>query len=96
MGLACPLCNSIIIKKNGHIHGGKQPHQCLSCGRQFVLNPKKKSISEEERVKIRQALFKKLSFEGICRNFNVNTPWLLRFMDEIIHEPPRQSKCKGY
>ncbi|KAF3363373.1 hypothetical protein PHSC3_000061 [Chlamydiales bacterium STE3] len=53
MSLACPSCNSTTIKKNGHIHSGKQNHQCLLCSRQFVLNPEKKSIPEEERVKIR-------------------------------------------
>ncbi|KAF3362485.1 putative transposase [Chlamydiales bacterium STE3] len=86
MSLACPSCNSTTIKKNGHIYSGKQNHQCLSCGRQFVLNPEKKSIPEEERVKIRQALLERVSLEGICRIFNVSMPWLLRFMDEIIHE----------
>ncbi|WP_420885327.1 transposase-like zinc-binding domain-containing protein, partial [Candidatus Protochlamydia phocaeensis] len=36
MNLNCPSCNSECIKKNGHIHNGKQNHRCLTCGRQFV------------------------------------------------------------
>jgi transposase-like protein len=88
MTLACPACNATTIKKNGHIHNGKQNHQCLSCGRQFVLNPEKKLISEEEKAKIRQALLERVSLEGVCRIFNISMPWLLRFMDEIIHELP--------
>ena len=40
----CPSCNSLAIKKNGHIHNGKQNHRCLNCGRQFVLNPENKII----------------------------------------------------
>jgi len=32
----CPKCCSSKIKKNGHIHNGKQNHQCNDCGRQFV------------------------------------------------------------
>ena len=88
MHLTCPTCHSTTIKKNGHIHNGKQNHQCLSCGRQFVINPEKKSISEEERAKIRQALLERVSLEGICRIFTVSMPWLLKFMDEIIHELP--------
>ena len=88
MNLACPSCSSTTIKKNEHIHNGKQNHQCLSCGRQFVLNPEKKSIPEEERSKIRQALLERVSLEGVCRIFNVSMPWLLKFMDEIIHELP--------
>ena len=88
MNLSCPTCSSITIKKNGHIHNGKQNHQCLSCGRQFVLNPEKKVIPEEEKAKIQQALLERVSLEGICRIFAVSMPWLLKFMDEIIHELP--------
>lgn len=88
MTLICPACNSTTIKKNGHIHNGKQNHQCLSCSRQFVLNPEKKSIPEEEKAKIRQALLERVSLEGICRIFNISMPWLLKFMDEIIHALP--------
>ena len=33
---ACPACGSSKYKRNGHIHTGKQQHQCKTCGRQFV------------------------------------------------------------
>lgn len=33
----CPRCQSPKHKKNGHIHNGKQNHQCKNCGRQFVM-----------------------------------------------------------
>ena len=88
MTILCPACSALTIKKNGPIHNGKQNHQCLACGRQFILNPEKKRVLEEERGKIRQALLERVSLEGICRIFNVSMPWLLRFMDEIIHELP--------
>ncbi|CUI16882.1 transposase [Candidatus Protochlamydia naegleriophila] len=88
MTITCRSCNALVIKKNCHIHNGKQNHQCLFCGRQFLLNPEKKSIPEEERAKIRQALLERVSLEGICRIFNVSMPWLLKFIDEIIHELP--------
>lgn len=88
MTITCPACNTLTIKKNGHIHNGKQNHQCLVCGRQFVLNPEKNCIPEEEKGKIRQALLERVSLEGICRIFKVSMPWLLKFMDEIIHELP--------
>jgi IS1 transposase len=32
----CPRCQSPKHKKNGHIHNGKQNHQCHDCGRQLV------------------------------------------------------------
>ena len=47
---ACPECWSQQIKKNGHIHNGKQNHQCKDCGRQFVVDTTKRVIDEEHRL----------------------------------------------
>jgi transposase-like protein len=88
MSLSCPSCNSTTIKKNGHIHNGKQNHRCLNCGRQFVIDPQNKVISEEKQAFIRQALLERVSLEGICRIFHVSMPWLLQFMEGIIKELP--------
>ena len=85
----CPSCNSLAIKKNGHIHNGKQNHRCLNCGRQFVLNPENKIISEETRQQIRQALLERVSLEGICRIFCVSLTWLLQFINKIVAELPK-------
>ena len=90
MTILCPACSALTIKKNGPIHNGKQNHQCAYCGRQSILTPEKKCVPEEEREKIRQALLKRVSLEGICRIFNVSMPWLLKFIDEIIHELPER------
>ena len=84
----CPSCNSSTIKKNGHIHNSKQNHRCLSCGRQFVLDPQNKVIDEKTRELIRQALLERVSLEGICRIFSVSMPWLLKFINEIIADLP--------
>lgn len=84
----CPSCNSSTVKKNGHIHNGKQNHRCLSCGRQFVIDPQNKVIDERNRDLIRQALLERVSLEGICRIFSVSMPWLLKFIDEIIADLP--------
>lgn len=88
MTLTCPSCNSSTIKKNGHIHNGKQNHRCLACGRQFVLNPQNKLIPEETREQVRQALLERVSLEGICRIFSVSMTWLLQFIDEVIADLP--------
>ena len=88
MNLECPACQSTTIKKNGHIHNGKQNYRCLSCGRQFVENPQNKLVSENTRAHIRQALLERVSLEGISRIFDVSTPWLLKFMESIIKELP--------
>jgi transposase-like protein len=88
MSIICPSCSAITVKKNGHIHNGKQNHRCLVCGRQFVIDPEKKLISKEHKALIRQALFERVSLEGICRIFSVSMPWLLRFIEKIIDELP--------
>ncbi len=84
----CPNCKSTSIKKNGHIHSGKQNHRCLSCGRQFVIDPLQKIISDETKSRVRQALLEHVSLEGICRIFDVSMPWLLNFMNRIIEDLP--------
>lgn len=88
MKMQCPDCESTTIKKNGHIHNGKQNHRCLNCGRQFVIDPENKIVSEQQRAYIRQALLERVSMEGICRIFDVSMPWLLQFAEKIVEELP--------
>lgn len=85
---SCPKCESTAVKKNGHIHNGKQNHRCLVCGRQFVLNPQQKIIPDQTKNEVRQALLERVSLEGVCRIFSVSMPWLLGFIHEIISELP--------
>ena len=77
MSIQYPDCQGTVIKKNGHIHNGKQNHMCLSCGRQFVLNPSNQRIGEPIRIQICKALLERVSLEGICRIFEGSMPWLL-------------------
>ncbi|MEW5804559.1 MAG: IS1 family transposase, partial [bacterium] len=41
-----PSCGSVNIKKNGHIHNGKQNYQCRDCGRESVADKQKKDITQ--------------------------------------------------
>lgn len=84
MELTCPNCKAIAIKKNGHIHNGKQNYRCLCCGRQFVENPQNKIIPESVVEKIKKALLERVSLEGICRIFDVSMPWLSKLMNKIF------------
>jgi hypothetical protein len=43
----CPRCYSAKYKKNGHIHNGKQNHQCHDYGRQFVDCCEQYLVSED-------------------------------------------------
>ena len=88
MGISCPSCNSLEVKKNGHIHNGKQNYRCLDCGRQFVQNPSNKIIDQKTKDLIRKALLERVSLEGLCRIFHISMRWLLNFINTIIKELP--------
>ena len=88
MECKCPSCSSSLIKKNGHIHNGKQNYRCLKCSRQFVLEPTQKIIDEKTKDLIRRVLLERISLEGICRAFEVSMPWLLEFIDDLIAQLP--------
>jgi hypothetical protein len=69
--LRCPQCGLPHTKKNGHTHYRKQNYQCLSCGRQFVLDSQ--WIDQPTR-----ALIKKLLLERIP---------LGRHLPRPLHQP---------
>ena len=52
----CPRCQSPKYKKNGHIHNGKQNHQCEDCGRQFVDCFEQYLVSNDTRGLIERLL----------------------------------------
>ena len=69
---ACPECGSIQFKKNGHIHSGKQHHQCKVCGRQFVASAEERIIAREQRLLIEHLLCECISLPGICQAVGVS------------------------
>lgn len=79
---ACPGCGSTQFKKHGHIHSGKQNHQCKACGRQFVVSAEERIISDEQRTLIGHLLRERISLRGICRAVGISLTWLLHFMVE--------------
>ena len=88
MECKCPSCSSNLIKKNGHIHNGKQKYQCLACKKQFVLDPIHKVIDEKTKSLVRKTLLERVSLEGVCRIFDISMPWLLDFISNLIQELP--------
>ncbi len=88
--IICPSCKSDKVKKNGHIHNGKQRYKCLlsSCSRQFVLNPTQKLISLHDKERIKKMLVERISLKGICRVMDVSMPWLLGFVKKVYSETP--------
>ena len=97
---ACPECGSQQFKRNGHIHNGKQNHQCKSCGRQFVVVATNRVIDAEQRTLVERLLCEKISMHGICRAMGVSIRWLMDFMvarfaavPDHLHVQPVASSC---
>jgi insertion element IS1 protein InsB len=84
----CPQCKSPKYKKNGHIHNGKQNHQCRDCGRQFVQCFEQYLISDDKRGLIERLLVERISLRGICRAVGVKLKWLLGFLVQCVEALP--------
>jgi insertion element IS1 protein InsB len=84
----CPRCQSPKYKKNGHIHNGKQNHQCHNCGRQFVDCFAQYLIAEDTRALIERLLVERISLRGICRAVGVGLKWLLGFLVHCVEALP--------
>jgi hypothetical protein len=68
------------LKKNGHIHTGKQNHQCQACDRQLVVHAETRVIAGDQRTLVERLLLEKISLHGICRAVGVSIRWLMDFM----------------
>jgi hypothetical protein len=86
--ITCPSCQSNNIKLNGHIHTGKQNHYCHDCGRQFVLNPSNKVITQRDKDLINKLLLEKISLAGIARTIEVSEPWLQEYISNLYASQP--------
>jgi len=84
----CPNCGSVKVKKNGHIHNGKQNHQCKDCKREFVLNPTNITISSDKKGLIKRLLLERISLHGICRATGVSLTWLLQYIVKLYAQLP--------
>jgi insertion element IS1 protein InsB len=84
----CPRCKSSKYKNNGHIHSGKQNHQCNDCGRQFVQCSEQYLISDDKRCLIERLLVERISLRGICRAVGVGLKWLLGFLVQCVEALP--------
>jgi transposase-like protein len=59
----CPKCGSCHTIKNGSTHNGNPKCKGKDCGRQFVINPSNKTVSNETKKLIDIPLLERISFE---------------------------------
>jgi transposase-like protein len=97
--MKCPECSSKNIKKNGHIHNGKQRYACNNCGRQFVEFPENIIISDEMKILIDKLLLERLALRAIVRITGVSLGWLQKYINDkyknIPHKVDVMPKSKG-
>ncbi|MBV8887656.1 MAG: IS1 family transposase [Chroococcidiopsidaceae cyanobacterium CP_BM_RX_35] len=91
----CPACGSEHLIKNGSVHHGKPKHQCKSCGRQFVDNSTKITVSQEIKHLIERLLLEKISLRGIARVTRVSWSWLQDCVSQKLARTSRQIKVSG-
>jgi insertion element IS1 protein InsB len=80
----CIHCHSKRVRKNGHIHNGKQNYYCTSCSRQFVEGGQEWFVDSKERSQIDKLLLERISLRGICRVMGVSLSWLLGYINEYF------------
>ena len=88
----CPNCYTDHVVKNGRIHNGKQRFKCCECGRQFVENPTKITISQQTKSLIDRLLLERISLAGIARVAQVSQKWLQDYVNQKYAQIPRQVK----
>jgi transposase-like protein len=93
-GRACPTCGSRHLIKNGSVHNGKPKYQCKSCGRQFVINPTKTTVSKEIKQLIKRLLLERISLRGIAIT-QVSWSWLQDYVNQRLAQTPRQIEISG-
>jgi len=91
----CPACGSAHLIKNGSARHGKPKHQSKSCGRQFVVNPTKTTVSNEIKQLIDRLLLERIARRAIARVTQVSWSWLQDYVNQKLALTPRQIKVSG-
>jgi transposase-like protein len=86
----CPKCGSCHTIKNGSTHNGKPKRQGKDCGRQFVINPSNKTVSNETKKLIDLLLLERISRRGIARVTGVSWSWLPNYVNNKLSQVPCQ------
>ncbi len=92
--IVCPSCGLWQVVWNGKTYYHKQNYKGKTCGWQFVANPEKKMITDEEKEKIEKLLLERISLRGICRVMDVSITWLLAFIADLYNHTPNDLSIK--
>ena len=76
----CPRCGSSVIVKNGSDANGKKKFLCKDRSRQFVENPRNKTISDAEWRIADKLPVERISSAGIAGAVSVSKRWLQEYV----------------
>ena len=80
--MQCPHCQSPRTRKNSH-RRGKQNHQCVDCGRQFVENPStERGYSNEIRQLCLRLYLNGMGFRAIERSIGVHHTTVIHWVKQ--------------
>ncbi len=68
---------------------------CISCGRQFVVNPTKTTVPQSIKQLIDRLLLERISLRGIARVTQVSWSWLQDYVNPQLARTPYQVKVSG-
>lgn len=88
----CQRCDSNKVVKNGFIHNGNQNNKCEQYGRQFVLKPKNKQITQETKDLIDKLLLEKLPLSGIARVTGVSKAMAAKLRQQLVRICAKRSR----
>jgi len=92
----CPHCPSAHIVKNGlKPQTKRQKYLCRTCGKQFVLNPKKRRVSDAQKQLVGLLLHERIPLRGIARVVGVSERWLQYHVNDRYAQVPRQVTLSG-
>jgi insertion element IS1 protein InsB len=92
VNMICPECGSTSVVKNGSIHNGKKKFMCNNCGRQYVLNPENKIISQDMWDIVDRLLLERIPISGISRVTGISELWLQKYINIIYENVPKEIK----
>jgi transposase-like protein len=73
IAISCPFCgDTASIIRRGYNRCGTQRLLCKVCQKRFTPDPVNRSLSEEKRELIENALAERMSQRGIARTFKVS------------------------
>jgi|SRR5581483_11439112 len=93
--IRCPACLSDHVSRNGLTSYGKQNHRCMTCGRQFVLDPRKAPIPDWKKDLVKKMLAERIALAAIARILDVSESWLQEFVNGVYEDTPWEAAGAG-